>query len=129
MPRSPSNTSQIYKHLNTKRLYGKDSWLLAVLSMVWYALNEARAQKSNLAVIMLDIANAYGSIPHKLVVFALHRYGVSPQWIKLIETYYKGIFSKSFYKSTTRACPRHQQGIFAGCTFYNSFLGWYEHQT
>ena len=86
------------------------------LSMVWHALKEARAQKSNLAVIQLDIANAYGSIPHKLIVFALHRYGVSPQWIRLIETYYKGIFSKSFSQSATSSQHRHQQGIFAGCT-------------
>ena len=64
------------------------------LSMVWHTLKEARAQKSNLAVIWLDIANAYESIPHKLIVSALHRYGVSAQWIRLIETYYKGIFSK-----------------------------------
>ena len=49
------------------------------LSMVWHALKEARAQKSNLAAIWLDIANAYGSILHKLIVFALHKYSVSPQ--------------------------------------------------
>ena len=46
--------------------------------MVWHALKEARAQKSNLAIIWLDIANASGSIPHKLIVFGLHRCGVSP---------------------------------------------------
>ena len=86
------------------------------LSLVWHALKEARTQKSNLAIIWLDIANAYGSIPHKLVAFALHRYGVSPQWIRLIETYYKGIFSKSFSESATSAWHRHQRGIFAGCT-------------
>ena len=86
------------------------------LSMVWHALKEARAQKSNLAVIWLDIANAYWSIPHKLIVFALHRHGVSPQWISLIETYYKGIFSKSLSQSATSSWHRHQQGIFAGCT-------------
>ena len=84
--------------------------------MVWHALKEARAKKSNLAVIWLDIANAYGSIPHKLIVFALHRYGVSPQWIRLIETYYEGIFSKSFCESATSAWHRHQQGIFEGCS-------------
>ena len=44
--------------------------------MVWNALKDARAQNSNLATIWLDIANAYGSIPHKLIVFAFHRYGV-----------------------------------------------------
>ena len=86
------------------------------LSMVSHALKEARAQKSNLAVIWLDIANAYGSIPHKLIVFALHRHRISPQWISLIETYYKGIFSKSFSQSATSSWHRHQQGIFAGCT-------------
>ena len=86
------------------------------LSMVWHALKEARAQKSNLAVIWLDIANAYGSIPHKLIVFALHRYGVTLQWIRLIETYYKGIFSKSFSQSATSSWHRHQRGIFVGCT-------------
>ena len=84
--------------------------------MVWHALKEARAQKSNLAIIWLDIANAYGSIPNKFIGFALHRYGVSPQWIRLIETYYKGIFSKSFSESATSTWHRHQQGIFAGCT-------------
>ena len=86
------------------------------LSMVWHALKEARAQKSNLAIIWLDIANAYGSITHKLIAFALHRYGVSPQWIRLIETCYKGIFGKSFSESATSAWHRHQRGIFAGCT-------------
>ena len=40
--------------------------------MVWHAVKEARAQKSNLAVIWLDIANACGSISHKLIIFALH---------------------------------------------------------
>ena len=86
------------------------------LPMVWHALKEARAQKSNLAIMWLDLANAYGSIPHRLIAFALDRYDVSPQWIRLIETYYKGIFSKSFSESATSAWHRHQRGIFAGCT-------------
>ena len=38
--------------------------------MVWHALKEARAQKSNLASICLDTANPDGSILHKLIVFA-----------------------------------------------------------
>ena len=91
-------------------------WWWEHLSMVWHALKEARAQNSNLAVIWLDIGNAYGSIPHKLIIFALHRYGVSPQSIRLIETCYKGIFSKSFSQSATSSWHRHQRGIFAGCT-------------
>ena len=86
------------------------------ISMVWHALKEARAKNSNLTVIWLDIANAYGSIPHKLIVLALNRYGVSPQWIRLTKIYYEGIFSKSFSESAASALHRHQRGIFASCT-------------
>lgn len=35
---------------------------------------------------------------------------------KLIETYFKGIFSKLFSESTTSAWHKHQQRIFAGYT-------------
>ena len=82
------------------------------LSMVWHALKEAKAQKSNLATIWFNTANAYRSIPHKF----------SPQWIRLIETYYKGIFSKSFSESAASswrnvyATNQLQRGIFADCT-------------
>ena len=48
------------------------------LSMVWRALKKARVKKSKLAVTWLDIGNAYGCISNKLIVSALHRYGVSP---------------------------------------------------
>ena len=65
-------------------------------SIVWEALKEAKSKNLSLATIWLDIANAYGSIPHKLTVFALFQYGVSTKYIHLIETYYSGIFSKSF---------------------------------
>ena len=86
------------------------------LSMVWHALKEARTHKSTLATIWLDIANAYDSIPHKLIIFALLRCDISPQWIRLVKNYYKGIFSKSFSESATSAWHRHHQGVFAGCT-------------
>ena len=43
------------------------------ISMVWSALKDARSSKSSLSAIWLDITNAYGSIPHKLIIFALHK--------------------------------------------------------
>ena len=87
----------------------KISGCLKHCSIIWHALKKAQAQRSNLAITSFDIANAYGSIPHKLIVFALHRYGVCPQWIRFIETYYKGIFSKSFSQSATSPWHRNQQ--------------------
>ena len=86
------------------------------LSMLWSVLKEARAKKSSAPSIWLDIANAYGSIPHKLIFFALQRYGIRNQWIQIVESYNIGVFSKSFSESVTSSWHRHLRGIFAGST-------------
>ena len=53
--------------------------------MVWSALKEASFMKSSLANIWLDIANAYGSFPYRLLFFALERYGLDPIGLLLSE--------------------------------------------
>ena len=60
-----------------------------VKTMVWDSLKSAKHDKT----IWLDVANAYGSVPHRLIYFALKRYGVSEKWIKIIQQYYGGIWS------------------------------------
>ena len=42
------------------------------ISMVWAALKEAKSKKVSLATIWLDITNACGSIPHKLLTTSLY---------------------------------------------------------
>ena len=37
-------------------------------------------------------------------MYDIYRYDIPPQWVRLIEAYYKGIFSKSFSESATGAC-------------------------
>ena len=86
------------------------------ISMVWSALKEARKNKSTVANIWLDIANAYGSIPHRLIFFALERYGVDSKWISIIKKYYSGLYTKSFSNSASSSWHQHFRGIFAGCT-------------
>lgn len=44
--------------------------------VVTQLIREAREGRGNLAVLWLDLANAYGSIPHKLVEVALERHHV-----------------------------------------------------
>ena len=80
--------------------------------MVWAALKEAKSKNLPLATIWLDIANAYRSIPLELIIFALYQCGVSPKWIHLIETYYSGIFSKSFSQEAPSSWHMHQRGPF-----------------
>ena len=83
-------------------------------------MKEAITHKSTLFTIGLDIANAYGVIPHKLIIFALQRYGITPQWIRLVENYYKGIFSKSLSDSAISGSHRHQLGDI--CRVHSFFI-------
>ena len=55
--------------------------------MVWEVLKQANQNNKSFATVWLDIANAYGSIPHQLILLALKRYGVSKSCIDLIKTY------------------------------------------
>ena len=68
------------------------------MSMVWDALKSAKHDKTSLSAIWLDVANAYGSVPHRLIYFALKRYGVSEKWIKIIQKYYRE-FGVSVFKN------------------------------
>ena len=110
-----SNNKFVYKFVQ-KGCMKKAPGCWEHISMVWAALKEAKSKKVSLATIWLDIANAYGSIPHKLIIFALHGYGASPKWIHLIQTYYSGIFSKSFSQEAPSSWLRQQRGIFVSCT-------------
>ena len=85
------------------------------MSVMWSALKEARSARSSLANVWLDIANGYGSMPHRLF-FALKHYGVDPHWISLIKMYYSRIYSCSFSQSTPSSWHQHFKGFFAGCT-------------
>ena len=48
--------------------------------------------KSFIANIWLDIANAYGSIPHRLSFFAFGRYGVDPLSKYTIQEFIAALF-------------------------------------
>ena len=49
-------------------------------------LKEAKTNKGDMAVLWLDLKNAYGSIPHSLVQEALKRYHVPNKIIEIITT-------------------------------------------
>ncbi|GFO35897.1 reverse transcriptase [Plakobranchus ocellatus] len=44
--------------------------------MIWEAIQRAKAEKLNLDVVWLDLANAYGSVPHEMIQLALRMYHV-----------------------------------------------------
>ena len=85
-------------------------------AMVWSALKDARKSKKSLSLLWLDLANAYGSVPHKLIVFALKRYRVPDDWIDLIMAYYDGLWGRTSASGISSDWKRYERGIFAGCT-------------
>ncbi|GFO44178.1 reverse transcriptase [Plakobranchus ocellatus] len=44
--------------------------------MVWEAIQRAKLAKRNLHVVWLDLADAYGSVPHQMIQQALRMYHV-----------------------------------------------------
>ena len=49
-------------------------------AMITHLIQEAKETKSDLALIWLDLANAYGSVPHELVKLSLRMYKVPPKF-------------------------------------------------
>ena len=84
--------------------------------MVWDELKTAKSDKADIVTVWLDIANAYGSVPHQLIFFALEGYGVSQHWIKIIKSYYGGLWSQSFSNNSSSSWHKHLRGIFTGFT-------------
>jgi len=78
-------------------------------------IREVRENRGDLAVLWLDLANAYGSIPHKLVSKALTTYHVPEKITELIWDYYSGFSLRFTTGTTTSAWHRLEKGIITGC--------------
>ena len=86
------------------------------MSLVWDELKTAKSNKTSITAVWLDIANAYGSIPHQLIFYSLKCYGINPTWIDLLTSYCNGLWSKSFSIKATSGCQKHFREVFTGCT-------------
>ncbi|GFN82174.1 reverse transcriptase [Plakobranchus ocellatus] len=51
---------------------------------IWEAIQRAKSEKLNLDVVWLDLANAYGSVPHEMIQLALRMYHV-PEVIQQLQ--------------------------------------------
>ncbi|XP_053170226.1 uncharacterized protein LOC128354001 [Scomber japonicus] len=84
--------------------------------VVTQLIREAREGKGNLSVLWLDLANAYGSIPHKLVEVALERHHVPCNIKALIMDYYNSFHLRFTSGAVTSERHRLEKGIITGCT-------------
>ena len=86
-------------------------------------LRDAKENKGDLTVLWLDLANAYESTRHKLVVEALKRHHVPPSVCDLIADYYKNFRLRACSNSVedtedtvTSEWQTLEKGIITGCT-------------
>ena len=85
-------------------------------AVVSQLIREAKREKKNLVVTWLDIANAYGSIPHKLIFKALSEAHIPEDVIQMVESYYSNARIRFATRDFTTEWQRVEKGIITGCT-------------
>ena len=91
-------------------------------SMIWEALQRAKRNRLSLYVVWLDLANAYGSVPHQLLWKTLEAHHVPQPVIHILQEYFSGFMMRFSTKTyTTRWVPL-EVGIAMGCTISPSLF-------
>src|SRR5580692_300862 len=85
-------------------------------SMIWDAIQRAKTGKLELHVIWLDLANAYGAVPHSLLWKALETYHVPTGIIGILREYFKNFKMRFRTPSFTTRWTPLEVGIAMGCS-------------
>lgn len=84
--------------------------------VVTQLIREAHENRGDLAVLWLDLTNAYESIPHKLVELVLHLHRVPSKIKDLILDYYDNFRLRYPSGSVTSDWHRLGKGVITVCT-------------
>ncbi|XP_060067872.1 uncharacterized protein LOC132548065 [Ylistrum balloti] len=85
-------------------------------SVISQLIQEAKVNKTDLTVVWLDQANAYGTVPHMLIDEAIWHYHIPEHFRNLIRSYFSGIQLRFTTKEFTTSWLELQKGIVTGCT-------------
>ena len=83
--------------------------------MLLEAMKEARDEQRQIVVSWIDLANAYGSVRHNLIQFAMEWYHVPKRIQKLIFNYYEKLMAKVKTREWTSGFFLFDIGLFQGC--------------
>ena len=104
------------KYVDTSSQKGVIPGCVEHTSILSQLIRETRADKGNFTVAWLDLAIAYGSIPHKLIETALDHYYI-PDHIKgMVTNYFSGMMLRFSAGNITTAHQSLEKGIVTGCT-------------
>ena len=79
-------------------------------------IKEAKVDKKYLTVVWLDLANTYGSVPHKLIEVAMDTYHVPQHVKKIVKEYFGGIEIRFTVGEFTTSWQQLEKAIVTGCT-------------
>ena len=82
---------------------------------IWEAIQKAKTNKKDLDVIWLDLANAYGSVPHQMILLSLWMYHMPEDISKMLRTYFDGFLMQFTTKEYTTNRNKLEVGIVMGC--------------
>lgn len=84
--------------------------------MIWDAIKEARREKRSIDVVWLDLANAYGAIPHAFIRFAMNFFWVPQKVTRIVDLYYQRFLMRFSTRKYTTKWQCLEVGIPMGCT-------------
>ena len=85
-------------------------------SMIWHRIQTARKEKGNLHVVFLDLANAFGSVPHSFLWAAFEYFRIPNTILTLLKTYFQDLQLCYTTPDFTTSWHPLKVGIMAGCT-------------
>ena len=77
-------------------------------------IKDSREKHRALSVCWLDLANAYGSVPHGLIQFALQHYNSPPQFMNTVSGLYSGLSATITTTGWATASVPLQIGVYQG---------------
>ena len=84
-------------------------------TMIWDAIQKAKTEKKDLDVVWLDLANAYGSVPHDMIQLALEMHHVPENIRNMLRKYFDGFSMRFSTKEYTTDWINLEVGIAMGC--------------
>ena len=85
-------------------------------SMIWHQIQAAKKDKRDLHVIFLDLANAFGSVPHNLLWESFNFFHVPSSITTLVKAYFEDLQLCFTTPDFITSWQRVEVGIMAGCT-------------
>lgn len=85
-------------------------------SIIWHQIQTAKKERRDLHVVFLDLANAFGSVPHEILWMAFNYFSVPNHITGLVKTYFQDLQFCVTAENTTTAWQHLEIGVKAGCT-------------